>query len=76
MDQLEGILLREFKGKELGFDDLRQRTWMLPFVERHYREVIKRLEGKDVVVHRITSKRTGDQPSGPYPLQMIVWRNL
>jgi three-Cys-motif partner protein len=59
VDQLEGILLREFKGKELGFDDLRERTWMLPFVERHYREVIKRLEGKDVVVHRITSKRTG-----------------
>ncbi len=59
VDQLETILLREFKGKELGFDDLRERTWMLPFVEKHYREVIKRLEGKDVMVHRITSKRTG-----------------
>jgi hypothetical protein len=59
VEELEGILLREFKGRELGFDDLRERTWMLPFIEKHYREVLKRLEGKDVEVRRISSKRTG-----------------
>jgi three-Cys-motif partner protein len=59
VQELESILLREFKGQELGFDELRVHTWMLPFVEKHYREVIKRLEGKGVTVHRITSTRTG-----------------
>ncbi len=59
LQELESILLRQFKGKELGFDELRERTWSLPFIAKHYREVVKLLEGKDVVVHRITSKRTG-----------------
>jgi hypothetical protein len=59
LEELESILLRQFKGKELGFDELRERTWSLPFIEKHYREVVRRLEGKDVVVHRITSKRKG-----------------
>ena len=59
VQELERILLSEFKGKELGFDELREETWTLPFVERHYREVIKHLEGKSVAVRRITSKKTG-----------------
>jgi len=59
MRELEDILLHEFKGQELGFDELRERTWMLPFVEKHYRQVLKDLEGKRITVHRITSKRTG-----------------
>jgi len=59
VEELESILLREFKGKELGFDELREKTWMLPFIEKHYREVVKNLEGKNVTLHRITSKRTG-----------------
>ena len=57
--ELKSILLREFKGRELGFDELRENTWKLPFIERHYREVLKNLEGKDITVRRITSKRTG-----------------
>ncbi len=59
VDELESILLHEFKGHELGFDELREQTWMLPFVEKQYREVVKHLEGKSVTVRRITSKRTG-----------------
>lgn len=59
IQELESILLREFKGKELGFDELRERTWMLPFIEKHYRQVLKQVEGKDVAVRRITSRRTG-----------------
>jgi three-Cys-motif partner protein len=58
-NELEEILLREFKNREIGFDELRERTWILPFIEKHYREVLKRLEGTRVRVRRITSKRTG-----------------
>ena len=59
MQELESILLSEFHGQEIGFDKLREKTWMLPFVEKHYRDVLKHLEGKNVTVQRITSKRTG-----------------
>jgi three-Cys-motif partner protein len=59
VQQLESILLQKFSGKELGFDELREQTWMLPFVEKHYREVLKSLENKKVTIRRITSKRTG-----------------
>ncbi len=59
VEELESILLREFKGKEVGFDELREQTWTLPFVEKHYREAIKRLEGNQAAVHRITSRHTG-----------------
>jgi three-Cys-motif partner protein len=59
VQELESILLREFKGQDLGFDELREHTWMLPFIEKHYREAIKHLEGKGVTIRRITSKRTG-----------------
>lgn len=57
--ELESILLREFQGREATFDQLREATWVLPFVEKHYREVLRRLEGKKVTIRRITSKRTG-----------------
>jgi three-Cys-motif partner protein len=57
--ELGSILLREFRGRELGFDQLREHTWMLPFVEKHYREVLKHLEGGNIAVRRITSKRDG-----------------
>jgi hypothetical protein len=59
VEELERILLLRFHGHEIGFDELRERTWILPFVEKHYREVLKRLEGKSVTVQRITSKQTG-----------------
>ena len=59
VDELKSILLREFRGKELGFDEMREQTWMLPFVEKHYRQAVRHLEGKEVTVRRITSKKTG-----------------
>lgn len=57
--ELRSILLSEFKGKELSFDELREQTYRLPFVEKHYREVLKPLEGKSVTIRRISSKKTG-----------------
>jgi hypothetical protein len=43
----------------LSFDELREQTYRLPFVEKHYREVLKPLEGKSVTIRRISSKKTG-----------------
>lgn len=57
--ELRDILLREFKGKVISFDALREQTWDLPFIERHYRSVLRPMEGKEITIARITSKRTG-----------------
>lgn len=60
INELEQILLREFAGKELAFDEIRAQTWKLPFVEKHYREIIQRLRAEGVVkVTPVTSKRNG-----------------
>lgn len=58
-DELKTILVRDFKGKEVGFDELREQTWALPFVEKHYRSALQDLEGMEVEIRRITSKKTG-----------------
>lgn len=58
--ELEHILLRRFSGQKLAFDDILEMTWNLPFIEKHYRSVIKKIESEGIVtVTRITSKRTG-----------------
>jgi GMT-like wHTH domain len=58
--QLQDILLREFAGQKIGFDELRERTWKLPFIERHYRSVLQALRKQEVVrVTPVTSKKTG-----------------
>jgi three-Cys-motif partner protein len=59
--ELQEILLRDFRGQELSFDELREKTWSLPFVEKHYRAVCAALEGKELTITRIVSKRTGIQ---------------
>jgi three-Cys-motif partner protein len=55
--ELRAALLREYVGKEVEFDRLREETWDLPFVEKHYRSVVKRLkeEGR-VTITPVTSK--------------------
>jgi three-Cys-motif partner protein len=59
-DELRQILLREFTDKELTFDDIREQTWKIPFVEKHYREVIQKLRSEGIVsVTPITSKKSG-----------------
>ncbi|MGH9396721.1 MAG: three-Cys-motif partner protein TcmP [Terriglobia bacterium] len=59
-EELEQILLREFAGETIAFDDIREKTWSLPFIEKHYRSVLKGLEGRGkATVKRITSKKTG-----------------
>jgi len=59
-DELWQILLREFAGKELPFDNIREQTWRLLFVERHYREVIQKYRAEGIViVTPISSKKSG-----------------
>ncbi len=58
--ELRQILLREFAGQQLPFDDTRKHTWKLPFVEKHYREVIQGLRAEGIVkVTPVSSKKSG-----------------
>jgi hypothetical protein len=57
--ELKNILLRNFKSKEISFDQLCETTWDLPFIPKHYRAVLRAMEGNEVTIRRITSKKTG-----------------
>ncbi|MCL5286836.1 MAG: three-Cys-motif partner protein TcmP [Acidobacteria bacterium] len=57
--ELRDILLRKFKGKEVSFDELREQTWELPSIPKDYRAVLRPMEGKEITILRITSKKTG-----------------
>jgi hypothetical protein len=47
-------------GKAISFDRLREETYSLPFIETHYRSVLKELEKeKCLVINRVQSIRTG-----------------
>lgn len=60
LEQLKRILLREFEGQAVAFDDIRGKTWTLPFIEKHYRAVLQELRGEGVVkVTPVTSKGKG-----------------
>ncbi len=41
--ELRTILLRDFAGQQLAFDDIRGKTWALPFIEKHYCSVLQDL---------------------------------
>ena len=60
VDELGKILLLEFAGKGVAFDDIRERTWKLPFIEKHYREIIQKFRAEGVVtVTPVSSKKSG-----------------
>ena len=59
-EELREILRREFQGRRVEFDKIREMTWRLPFLEKHYRAVITELRAEGIVrVTPVTSKRTG-----------------
>jgi three-Cys-motif partner protein len=59
-NELRQILLRTFEGKEVAFDEIREQTWRLPFIEKHYRGVLQDLRAEGiVVVTPISSKKSG-----------------
>ncbi len=57
--ELEDKLLLRFHGREITFDQLLEETWDLRFIGKHYRAVLKRMEGKEIRIVRVTSARTG-----------------
>lgn len=62
VEELIGLLKETYcgSGKKLTFDQLREETWRLPFIEKHYREAIKELERANLVqVQRRDSKKDG-----------------
>ena len=47
--ELANYLLANYSGRQTAFDQLREETWDLPFVEKHYRAVIKRFKEESLV---------------------------
>jgi three-Cys-motif partner protein len=59
-DELKAILLRDFAGQQVAFDDIRGKTWKLPFIDKHYRSVLQELRSSGVVeVTPVSSKGKG-----------------
>ena len=60
LEELRNILLSKYSGRELAFDEIRKETWQLPYIEKHYREVIQTLRSEKVVsVTPVSSKKSG-----------------
>ena len=56
-EDLKSYLLKNYKGREIAFDDLIIETWFLPYIKKLYRSAIKEMEKSGVVkIKRITSK--------------------
>lgn len=59
-EELKAILLREFAGQQVAFEDVRGKTWALPFIDKHYCSVLQELRSSGVVeVTPVTSKGKG-----------------
>lgn len=48
-EELLAILREQFRNRRVSFDDIREETWRLPFIEKHYRKVIQELRRNDLV---------------------------
>lgn len=61
LSELKEFLIHKYCGKGIkkSFLELQIDTYDLPFVEKEYRAAIKEMEGNQVEVKRIKSKRTG-----------------
>jgi three-Cys-motif partner protein len=60
LDELKTILIREFAGRQIAFDDILGKTWSLPFIAKHYRSVLQQLRSSGVVkVTPVSSKEVG-----------------
>jgi three-Cys-motif partner protein len=57
-------LMQRFRKRETTFARLREETWELPFIERHYRSVVKSMEHQnEVTIVRVSSRKTGIGPA-------------
>ena len=56
-EELGKVLSQKYSGKEIQFDSLREETWDLPFIQKHYRATIKQLKEQGLVrITPVTSK--------------------
>jgi len=52
--------LTRFRGQILTYDQIEEETWEAPFVDKHYRAVLKAMEQAETVsINRVSSRRTG-----------------
>ncbi|MCP4263811.1 MAG: three-Cys-motif partner protein TcmP [Planctomycetes bacterium] len=59
-EELEKHLINNYNGREIEFDRLREETWRLPFIEKNYRNVIKKLKEEGKAKWRpVTSRKEG-----------------
>jgi len=47
IEQLQHVLLEQFNDRKATFDDIREETWRLPFIEKHYRTAIQNLRAEN-----------------------------
>lgn len=57
-EELREALLREYRERQVEFDQLRDDTWDLPFIEKHYRAALKRLKNEGLVEITPVSSKT------------------
>jgi three-Cys-motif partner protein len=56
-EELREFLLQQWAGREVEFDRLREETWDLPYIEKHYRSVVKELKREGLArITPVTSK--------------------
>lgn len=55
LEDLRRILLERFRGRSVSFDDLQLEMLDQPYIERHYREVLKGMEGNGISICRVES---------------------
>lgn len=49
IEQRQRVLLARFAGRSVTFDDVREETWHLPFIAKHYRKAIQDLRNENAV---------------------------
>ena len=59
LPELRHLLLKRFQGREVNFEDIEVEMLNSPYVARDYRDVLKSMDGKEVVISRIESKKAG-----------------
>jgi len=61
LSELKEILLKKYSGNNtrISFEDILKETYKLHFIEKHYRQAIKDMDGTKLNIQRVESQRTG-----------------
>ncbi len=69
LEELRAILPIQFLDRKMSFDDIREETWRLPYIEKHYRQVIQDIRKNDLVAITPVDSKTDRGLKG----RDIVW---